>query len=83
MCLQLGIDGVPFMKKGKLAMWPIVAVNATLPPNIRFKRRNMFLFGLWVGGKPKMTTFLKPFVSDFEKHYKEGIIFLNCVFSNI
>ena len=59
-------------------MWPIVAMNASLPPNIRFKRKHMFLVGLWVGsGKPYMKTFLKPFISEFNECYKHGM-FLFC-----
>jgi len=47
--LDIGIDGVPLFKKSKIAMYPIVGSFMNLPPNLRTKKENMVLLGLFVG----------------------------------
>eukprot|EP00733_Pompholyxophrys_punicea_P000815 Pompholyxophrys_punicea_v1_NODE_304_length_2319_cov_4.614841.p1 type:complete len:146 gc:universal NODE_304_length_2319_cov_4.614841:1618-1181(-) len=57
----LNTDGVPLFKKSKFSIWPIFLVFYHLPPNIRYKFKNMALTALWFGyEKPDMNKFLAP-----------------------
>lgn len=49
-----------------------MAINE-LPPHLRFLRKNMLLWGVWFGPeKPKMDTFLTPFVQDMKALRDDG-----------
>ena len=64
-------DGSPIFKSSKFAIWPI-QININEVP---FHERNKPLtFALWFGhDKPKMTSFLKPFVETINLLSEEGI----------
>lgn len=60
-------DGVPVFKSTKFGIWPVYLVVNELPPHLRFLRKNILLWGVWFGPeKPKMNTFLSPFVQDMK-----------------
>jgi hypothetical protein len=74
-CVQMGsstaiqIYNLIFRRanKGKnLSIWPIWLVNNELQPEIRFKKENIRLIGIWFGSKkPDMNTFLTPLTQMF------------------
>lgn len=58
-----------------------LAVNE-LPPNHRFLRKNMLLWGVWFGAeKPDMNTFLTPFVQDMKSLKQDGNILIHLMIS--
>lgn len=83
-------DGVPVFKSTKFGIWPVYQVVNELPPHLRFLQENILLWGVWFGPeKPKMNTFLSPFVQDMKALREEGkcfgfvlisfcFIFFNC-----
>lgn len=69
-------DGVPVFKSTKFGIWPVYLVVNELPPHLRFLRKNILLWGVWFGPeKPKMNTFLSPFVQDMKALREEGKCF--------
>ena len=69
-------DGVPVFKSTKFGIWPVYLVVNELPPHLRFLRKNILLWGVWFGPeKPKMNTFLSPFVQDMKALREEGNCF--------
>jgi hypothetical protein len=61
-------------KTGPKSYWPIWLVNNELQPEIRFKKDNIHLFGIWFSlHKPHMNTFLKPMVQMFIDGWYKGI----------
>ncbi|MGH0116610.1 UNVERIFIED_CONTAM: hypothetical protein FKN15_057450 [Acipenser sinensis] len=70
--LTFNCDGVPVFKSSKFNMWPILCSVNELPPNIRSK--HVLLCGLWFGmEKPKMFSFLEPFVNECIQLSKTGL----------
>jgi hypothetical protein len=66
---------VPIFAKSGVGMYPIVGITSNLPPNERFKKKNMFLLGLWVGNHhPDMNMFLQPFLQHFKRLAESGQI---------
>lgn len=60
-------------KKGTASYWPIWLVLNELQPEIRFKKDNVRLFGIWFGReKPHMNTFLKPLTQMFINSWQRG-----------
>lgn len=67
-------DGIPVFKSSQYSIWPIQCMINELPPHLR--PSNILLTGLWFGKiKPKMNTFLVPFVSECKELEEEGFIF--------
>jgi hypothetical protein len=56
---SFSFDGVNVKNK---SFWPLSAVVNELPKEIRYKKENILILGLWYGKTPKMKTFMKPFV---------------------
>lgn len=66
-------DGVSIFKSSAFSVWPVYVVINELPPNLRFRRENRILCGLWLGkAKPNFTTFFKPFTEEIWKLCTEG-----------
>ena len=61
-------DGVPVFKSSKISVWPIYLSINELPFEIRKKRENTMLAGLWHGDtKPDMNRFFHSLRSDLQK----------------
>ena len=61
-------DGVPVFKSSKISVWPIYLSINELPFEIRKKRENTLLAGLWHGDiKPDMNRFFYSIRSDLQK----------------
>lgn len=74
-------DGVPVFKSTKFSIWPLYLAVNELPPNHRFLRKNMLLWGVWFGAeKPDMNTFLTPFVQDMKTLKQDGKILIEDYF---
>ncbi|PIK52346.1 hypothetical protein BSL78_10775 [Apostichopus japonicus] len=67
-------DGCPLFKSSKVSLWPLFFAINELPYKKRFLKENMIYAGLWVGEKPAMATFLKPFHKSLMQ-LKEGVSF--------
>ena len=70
-------DGVPVFSSSNTSFWPLQCVLNELPHKLQ--RENVILAGLWFGqGKPRLSTFLKPFVDECNSltvtWLKDGII---------
>ena len=69
----LNTDGAPVFKSSKVSIWPLYLVINELPYNLRIRKENMLMAGLWFGTKkPAMNTFLKPMIKSIETLH-EGI----------
>jgi hypothetical protein len=72
--LSMFIDGVPLFKSSGVSMWPVYFIINEIPPKERFLKKNMLLWGIWQGtGKPKMTMFLTPLVTDLLMLHNDGV----------
>lgn len=72
--LTWNADGVPIFKSSNYSIWPIQCMVNELPEHLRSS--NILLTGLWFGSsKPKMNTFLSPFVNECKKLEEEGFLF--------
>ncbi len=61
--LTFSCDGVPVFKKSPCSIWPLLFTINELP--LKMRQDNALLCGLWFGDKkPRMRTFLKPFVDE-------------------
>lgn len=71
-----GFDGTKAFKSRKdRHVWPIILTCANLPPQIRFKRKNVLIVGFVPGpdGPKELDSFLKPLVDEFEMLSTDGI----------
>lgn len=69
-------DGVPIFKSSKFSIWPFYLVINELPYELRMKKENVILAGLWFGiKKPQPNLFLSTFTDSLKKLYK-GVHFL-------
>ena len=56
-------DGIPIFKSSNQSIWPLYFVINELPYQLRMKKQNILLGGLWFGAsKPNMQLFLQPIV---------------------
>ena len=63
--LLFNTDGIPLYKSSKVNIWPVFLAVNELPPEERFAKKNMILWGLWQGmGKPRFSTFFEVFTDD-------------------
>ena len=69
----LNTDGVPVFKSPPASMWPVYMCINELSPQLRMRKENMILAGLWFSkSKPEMATFLEPFVTAL-KEIEKGL----------
>ncbi|XP_052212666.1 uncharacterized protein LOC127831685 [Dreissena polymorpha] len=71
--LTMFTDGIPLFKSSGVSLWPVYLLINEIPRHERFRKKNMVLWGMWQGlGKPNMTLFLKPLVSELNHLYSNG-----------
>lgn len=76
LAFTVGIDGVAIFKTPSLSMWPIMAINNNLPPDERFKEKNILLLGMWIHeSAPPPPSVVSIFVNNFKTLYFQGINF--------
>lgn len=76
--LLFNTDGIPLYKSSKVNIWPVFLAINELPPEERFAKKNMILWGLWQGkGKPRFSTFFEVFTDDLINLKCEGFTILN------
>lgn len=69
-------DGVPVFRSSKYSIWPLQTQLIELPPKLR--KRNIMTTALWFGPmKPKMDTFLVPYIAECIKLAQDGIVWKN------
>ncbi|KAL5011498.1 hypothetical protein ScPMuIL_004363 [Solemya velum] len=73
--LSMFIDGIPLYSSSSVSLWPVYFLINEIPPQKRFRKKNMLLWGVWQGrGKPNMNMFLRPLVIDLHNLYTNGIL---------
>ncbi|PIK38012.1 hypothetical protein BSL78_25146 [Apostichopus japonicus] len=65
-------DGCPIFKSSKVSLWPLFFSINELPHKRRFLKENLIYAGLWLGSKPAVGTFLKPFLASI-KELQDGV----------
>lgn len=66
--LTINTDGVKVYRTSKKDTWPVWAINASLPPNERYKLSNLMLLGIYFGeDKPSLSQYLEPILSNINK----------------
>ena len=76
--LLFNTDGIPLYKSSKVNIWPVFLAINVLPPEERFAKKNMILWGLWQGkGKPRFSTFFEIFTDDVIRLKYEGFTITN------
>lgn len=66
-------DGVPVFKSSKVSMWPLYLTINELPFELRMKRENILLAGIWFGPKkPAANYFLREFLEIFATFFNNG-----------
>lgn len=67
------IDGVPISERRGFSCVPVNGVLLSLPPDVRYKLANNFLFGYWIGSsQPNMQVMMKPFVNSLNESFLHG-----------
>ena len=68
-------DGVPVFKSSNFSIWPIFFVINELPYQLRMRKQNILLGGLWFGeSKPNMSIFLQPLMKTLSKLELQGTV---------
>ena len=63
--IVISCDGATVLKSRALNIWPLMCFLVELPPELRYKMKNILLAGLWYGNsKPDMAIFVKSFVTE-------------------
>ena len=63
--LLFNTDGISLYKSSTVNIWPVFLAVNELPPEERFAKKNLILWGLWQGkGKPRFSTFFEVFTDD-------------------
>lgn len=66
--LSLNTDGLVMHNSGKGSLYPVLMVCNFLPPELRFKEKNMIVVGLYYGiEKPDFFQYLDPIIVEFER----------------
>lgn len=80
--LTLNTDGVAIVQSKGSSLWPVLLTCNFLPPQIRFKDKNILVAALYYGNtKPNMHELLRPLAEEFET-LSEGI-FVQDIFCNV
>lgn len=69
MAMVFSTDGFPLLQKKKFSVWPMILLNLNLPPEIRFKRENVFITSCSPGPVPTdhdLDSFIYPVKRKFE-----------------
>lgn len=76
--LLFNTDGIPLYKSSRVNIWPVFLAINELPPEERFAKKNMILWGLWQGkGKPRFSTFFEVFTDDLIALKHKGFTIMN------
>jgi len=76
--LLFNTDGMPLYKSSKVNIWPVFLAVNELPPEERFAKKNMIMWGLWQGkGKPRFSTFFEAFTDDLIRLKYKGFTIMN------
>ncbi|PIK53036.1 hypothetical protein BSL78_10097 [Apostichopus japonicus] len=70
--LTLAENGCPIFKSSKVSLRPPFFSINELPHKRRFLKENLIYAGLWLGSKPAVGTFLKPFLASI-KELQDGV----------
>jgi hypothetical protein len=63
--LHLSTDGGQPFRYKKISLWPLHAMLLDLPLNLRSKKENILMLGLWLSkSKPHWTSFVKDYLED-------------------
>ncbi|XP_062599958.1 uncharacterized protein LOC134261548 [Saccostrea cucullata] len=75
---QWNCDGMPVFKSSGYSVWPIQLMLNECSPSER--KKNVILAALWFGhGKPRMDSFLTPFVDMCNNLSKEGVTWIDTI----
>lgn len=73
--LTLNTDGVEIHQSSKSSLWPILLICNFLPPNIRFREKNIIVAGLHYDAiKPDFLHYMEPLAEEFELLGSAGLI---------
>lgn len=73
--MTFNTDGVIVHGSSKSSLWPVILACNFLPPNIRFKEKNLIVCALFYGAeKPKFAQYLSPLIDEFKDLSENGII---------
>lgn len=76
--LTINTDGLVMHKSSKASLYPVLMICNFLPPEIRFKQRNMIVAGLYYGSvKPNFSEYFDPIIREFKKLSEFGFFFQN------
>lgn len=65
--LTLNTDGVAIVQSNSASLWPVLVTCNFLPPQIRFKDKNIFVAALFYGKeKPKIHELFRPLAEEME-----------------
>lgn len=65
--LTFNTDGVSIHGSSRCSLWPVMLVCNFLPPQLRFKEKNIIVAGLYYGSeKPYFLKYLEPMVEEFQ-----------------
>lgn len=67
-------DGVAIHKKSKYSMWPLMFAINNLPKNIRYKRENLPIAGLYFGNNIDLQDYVSKFVNEIDRTNETGPI---------
>ena len=67
-------DGVPIYKSSKVSAWPLYLTINELPHEMRYKKENVILAGIWYGKKkPNANAFIHKFRDYFRELFVNGV----------
>lgn len=70
----LNLDGAKIFSSSTATLWPIQLIQNYLPPNERFKSKNILLAGVYCGQKkPHIPTIMLPFAQDLDRLQKKRV----------
>lgn len=82
--LTLNTDGLVMQKSSKCSLYPVLLICNFLPPQIRYKEKNMIVAGLYYGvSKPDFVKYLDPMIREFKKLSEIGFIYRNEIYQFI
>lgn len=73
--LTVNTDGVSVHNSNTFSLWPILLTCNFLPPNIRYKKRNVITLAIFYDNhKPNMLQLFEPFAEEFQNLQTTGMI---------
>lgn len=82
--ITLNTDGLIMHNSSKSSLYPVLMICNFLPPQIRFKEKNIIVAGLYYGiAKPDFSKYFDPIIREMEKLSEIGFFYRNEVFQFI